>query len=294
MSGDTEGSGIKRPRKLSRAVVGPGPLRELKNLLYEVYTAADAPSLDQIAAAIREDDTLIGAPNRDTIRRCISDPGVPAQQGDVVAIAVVLGRRARWDSDDMASRTADLWLKARLADPPGKPLSEVSDPFALEVHPAVNTERIYTARALPALPVYVERDHDARLRAIAAEAVGGVSRLVVLTGGSSTGKTRACWEVLHRLPDERRLWHPFDPRPEAALAAIEQLAQRTVVWLNEAQHYLLTTFDLGERLAAKLRTLLDDQSRAPVLVLGTMWPGYWNTRGPPRDFHRWRRRRGRG
>ncbi|MER5662729.1 hypothetical protein [Streptomyces mirabilis] len=105
-----------------------------------------------------------------------------------------------------------------------------------------------------------------------------MSRLVVLTGGSSTGKTRACWEVLHRLPDEWRLWHPFDPtRPEAALAAIEQLAPRTVVWLNEAQHYLLTTSDLGERLAAKLRTLLDDQSRAPVLVLGTMWPGYWNT-----------------
>lgn len=100
----------------------------------------------------------------------------------------------------------------------------------------------------------------------------------MLTGGSSTGKTRACWEALRHLPDGWRVWHPFDPtRPEAALAAIEQLAPHTVVWLNEAQHYLLTTSDLGERLAAKLRTLLADPGRAPVLVLGTVWPEYWRT-----------------
>ncbi|WP_405966684.1 hypothetical protein OG613_06180 [Streptomyces sp. NBC_00015] len=66
-------------------------------------------------------------------------------------------------------------------------------------------------------------------------------------------------------------------RPEAALAVIEQLAPRTVVWLNEAQHYLLTASDPGERPAAKLRSLLADTGRAPVLVLGTMWPEYWDT-----------------
>ncbi|WP_405856967.1 sel1 repeat family protein [Streptomyces sp. NBC_01515] len=292
MSGDTGRSSVSRPRKLARAVVGPGPLRALKDLLYELYTAADAPSLDQIAAAISKDDTLIGAPSRDTIRRCITDRDIPAQQGDTVAIAVVLAGRAGWDTTDVASRSADLWIQARLADPPpGKPLGEVNDPFALEVHHAINADLLGAGRALPALPAYVERDHDVRLRSVVEAAAAGASQLVVLTGGSSTGKTRACWEVLQCLPKGWRLWHPYDPtRPEAALAAIENLEPHTAVWLNEAQHYLLTTTDLGERLAAKLRTLLSDRGRAPVLVLGTMWPEYWHTltappEPPAQDLH---------
>jgi tetratricopeptide (TPR) repeat protein len=277
MSGDKDG-GVRRPRLLARAVVGPGPLRELKDLLYEVYVAADTPSLNEIAVDIGEDDALAGAPERDTIRRCISGSGVPARQADVVAVAVVLARRARWNADSVASRVTDLWVRARLAVPPGRPLAEVTDPFALEVHQAIKLDLRGQARDLPVLPVYVKRDHDTRLRSLAKEAAGGASRLVVLTGGSSTGKTRACWEVLHHLPDGWRLWHPYDPtHPEAALADVEQLAPRTVVWLNEAQHYLLTGSDLGERLAAKLRSLLSDGHRAPVLVLGTMWPEYWNT-----------------
>ncbi|MFE9679390.1 hypothetical protein ACFYO5_35660 [Streptomyces sp. NPDC006259] len=40
---------------------------------------------------------------------------------------------------------------------------------------------------------------------------------------------------------------------------------------------MLTASPLGERLAAKLRTLLADPGRAPVLVLGTLWPDYWRT-----------------
>jgi hypothetical protein len=51
-----------------------------------------------------------------------------------------------------------------------------------------------------------------------------------------------------------------------------------VVWLNETQLYLLTEgSDRGERVAARLRTLLADTHRGPVLVLGTMWPEYWDT-----------------
>ncbi|WP_371594539.1 hypothetical protein [Streptomyces virginiae] len=48
------------------------------------------------------------------------------------------------------------------------------------------------------------------------------------------------------------------------------------MWLNEAQHYLGPD-PLGERVAAGLRELLHDPLRAPVLVLGTLWPGHWNT-----------------
>lgn len=259
-------------------MIGPGPLRELKDLLFEVYTAADEPSLDAIAMAIADDDSLLGAPGRDTIRRCISDQSVPTQRADAVAVAVVLARWAGWDTDALAPQIGELWIKARLTTPPGDPLAAVTDPFALGVHHAISTDLLSTGPPLPLLPVYVERDHDARLRAIADEAKGGVSRLVILTGGSSTGKTRACWELLRYLPGDWRLWHPFDPVPvEAALGAIERIAPRTVVWLNEAQHYLLTASDLGERLAAKLRTLLVDPGRTPVLILGTLWPHNWRT-----------------
>ncbi len=75
------------------------------------------------------------------------------------------------------------------------------------------------------------------------------------------------------------MWHPFDPtRPEAALDALERVGPRTVVWLNETQLYLLTEgSDQGERVAARLRTALGDDTRGPMVVLGTMWPEYWRT-----------------
>jgi len=50
------------------------------------------------------------------------------------------------------------------------------------------------------------------------------------------------------------------------------------VWLNEAQFYLdPAEAGLGERIAAGLREPLRDPGRAPVLVLATMWPGFWDT-----------------
>ncbi|MDO0909943.1 tetratricopeptide repeat protein [Streptomyces sp. DT2A-34] len=277
MSGDHGGGPTRRPRRLERARVGPGPLGDLKNLLYRVYLAAGAPTLDEIVEDIAADDSLTGAPGRDTVRRCISAPDVPANQADVLAVAVVLGRRAAWSREELTIRVSELWVDAHLDEQPGKPLCAVCDPFALEVHRAIDLGPPAAGTALPELPVYVARAHDATLLTVVAEAAAGSSRLVTLVGESSTGKTRACWEALRALPAGWRLWHPIDPtRPEAALAELALLAPRTVVWLNEAQHYLLTpAADHGERVAAGLRTLLDDPRRAPVLVLGTMWPEYW-------------------
>ncbi|MFB7506143.1 hypothetical protein ACFC0P_22110, partial [Streptomyces broussonetiae] len=102
--------------------------------------------------------------------------------------------------------------------------------------------------------------------------------MLVLVGASSTGKTRACWEAVHPLAAEGwRLWHPHDPtRAEAALADLDRAAPRTVVWLNEAQHYLGHP-QAGERIAAALHTLLTHPDRGPVLVLGTLWPEYADT-----------------
>ncbi|MFD8622070.1 hypothetical protein [Streptomyces sp. NPDC059513] len=120
------------------------------------------------------------------------------------------------------------------------------------------------------------RAHDQVLADAVSEERAGRSRLVVLVGSSSTGKARACWEAVQPLAAEPgwRLWHPFHPtRAEAALEDLHQVAPRTVVWLNEAQHYLGDR-EAGERIAAALHHLLVAPERGPVLVLETLWPEY--------------------
>ncbi|MFF9607850.1 hypothetical protein ACF1GY_37300 [Streptomyces sp. NPDC014684] len=121
----------------------------------------------------------------------------------------------------------------------------------------------------------MRREHDRVLAEAVTDAAAGRSRIVVLVGTSSTGKTRACWEAVQPLAGRGwRLWHPFDPtRAEAALEDLHRVQPRTVVWLNEAQHYLGHRA-AGERIAAAVHHLLVSPDRGPVLVLGTLWPEY--------------------
>ena len=168
---------------------------------------------------------------------------------------------------------------ARMRSAVGVLLTHVTDPFALEVHRPVQPED--APSGLPLLPAYVPRGHDRLLAEVVGAAAGGRSGIAVLVGGSSTGKTRACWEALALLRGQDppwRLWHPIDPtRPDAALAELPGIGPRTVVWLNEAQFYLDTAeAGLGERVAAGLRELLRDPGRAPALVLATVWPRFWD------------------
>jgi hypothetical protein len=161
----------------------------------------------------------------------------------------------------------------------GRPLARVTDPFALEVHRPVQAGNGQSG--LPVLPTYVPREHDHQLAKVARAAADGASGIAVLVGGSSTGKTRACWEALRLLrerPEPWRLWHPIDPsRPEAALRELPLIGPRTVIWLNEAQFYLdAPAGGLGEQVAAGLRELLRDPERTPVLVLATLWPQFWD------------------
>jgi hypothetical protein len=169
--------------------------------------------------------------------------------------------------------------------PVGVPLAQISDPFALEIHHAIELPAGAIQNGdteFPLLPAYVERDHDRLLAQVVERAIDGKSSIAVLVGGSSTGKTRACWEGLGLLrdqPERWRLWHPIHPtRPDAALADLKRVAPHTVIWLNEAQFYLNTgTAGVGERLAAGLRDLLRDPGRGPVLILATLWPEHWTT-----------------
>ncbi|MFG1646586.1 hypothetical protein ACGFMK_40460 [Amycolatopsis sp. NPDC049252] len=247
-------------------------MRALKDFVYGLYLRADAPTLDMLEAWIAADDDLAGAPDRATVGRIIGDTKVPPSQAGVVAVVVVLARATAMDTAHAAETARGLWQAAWMAAPIGKPLTEVTDPFVLEVHRPIVLDG---ADGLPDLPRYVRRPHDDRLDEIVARAADGKSAMAVLVAGSSAGKTRTCWEALGQLRAAGgwRLWHPYDPtRPEAALEALDQFGPRTVVWLNETQEYLKG--DHGERVAAKVRTLLADTGRAPVLVLGTLWPEY--------------------
>ncbi|MER5890803.1 hypothetical protein ABT160_43880 [Streptomyces sp. NPDC001941] len=159
---------------------------------------------------------------------------------------------------------------------PGKPIGQW-DPHDLEVHPAGTGTAGPTAGTVARrpLPGYVRRAHDEVLDAAVRDAAAGRSGIVVLVGSSSTGKTRACWNAVQPLAAQGwRLWHPYEPTPaQAALTDLRGIGPRTVVWLNEAQHYLGDR-TLGERIAAALRHLLTSPERGPVLVLGTLWHEY--------------------
>ncbi|MFE2118594.1 helix-turn-helix domain-containing protein [Streptomyces microflavus] len=159
------------------------------------------------------------------------------------------------------------------SQPPGRPIREWS-PLELEVHPAPYPSRPGRGGGTE-LPTYIPRAHDQTLAEAVRDTAAGNSQMVVLVGSASTGKTRACWEAVQSLAEQGwRLWHPFNPtRPEAVLEGVDRVQPRTVVWLNEAQHYLLPP-GLGEQVAAALHDLLSRPDRGPILVLGTVWPDY--------------------
>lgn len=160
----------------------------------------------------------------------------------------------------------------------GQPIANF-DPHDLEVHPAIDIapgEASLGAMRSRRLPGYVRRRHDREMDDLVEAAAEGYSGVAMLVGPSSTGKTRACWEAIQPLaPLGWRLWHPFDPtRAEAALNDLQHVGPRTVVWLNEAQHYLGSSRGTGQRIAAALRSALADRRVRPVLILGTLWNDY--------------------
>ncbi|MFC9331742.1 hypothetical protein [Kitasatospora sp. NPDC057015] len=206
---------------------------------------------------------------RTTVHEALRPDGNVPSAETVAALAAALGL-------PQAHRRELLELRRTAADPGAAPetgpgrLIRTWDPHTLEVHPAGTS-----AGSPRTQPGYVRRAHDEVLADAVHAARNGLSQMLVLVGSSSTGKTRACWEAVQPLSDDGwGLWHPVDPtRSDAALAGIGRAGPRTVVWLNEAQHYLGDP-KTGEHVAAALHTLLSDPNRAPVLVLGTLWPEY--------------------
>ncbi|MGA5818053.1 hypothetical protein ACPC54_09360 [Kitasatospora sp. NPDC094028] len=127
--------------------------------------------------------------------------------------------------------------------------------------------------ALPELTPYLTRDLDGKLRErLAAALAGGTSVLLVLTGESSTGKTRALYEAVRELAPHRPLLRPATAHDLLALIREGEVRHGPVLWLNEFQRILLDGD--GERAAAELRAVLE--RRPGVAAVATLWQHpYW-------------------
>ncbi|MGA5817217.1 hypothetical protein ACPC54_05055 [Kitasatospora sp. NPDC094028] len=74
------------------------------------------------------------------------------------------------------------------------------------------------------------------------------------------------------------LWQPQGADPAKALLEIltrGALPPETIIWLNEAQRYLLGNEELATQIADGLLDLLTEADTGPVLIVGTMWPRFW-------------------
>ena len=152
-----------------------------------------------------------------------------------------------------------------------------SDPIDLGIHPPIERIRSSEIHALPVLPAYVQRAHDAEIRRILEDADG--STMLVIVGKSSTGKTRAAYEAIMACVPDWHLFHPFDGTELVNFLSATDMPQ-TVIWLDEAQHYL--DCGEGERVITGLRHVLADNI-GPVIVVATMWPIYWTAFTAPRS-----------
>jgi predicted negative regulator of RcsB-dependent stress response len=244
MSGDGRGREVRRPRAIQRPRLRPGPLRDLKEMLYRLYLEAGGGdlTLDEIHAVAERRGTngVAGWPGRDSIHRIIRSPTLPPSQADTVAVAAALATLARWDPDDVAQRVRGLWVRAwEHADDTDAMRSaggvQVRDtrPGWLGVHRAIKI-----AAAEGELPLYVPRDVDDEPQGLkekladAAEDRG----FVLVVGKAAVGKTRSLYEaVLDLLPD----WWLLRPQGADELdALVGRDLERVIIWLDDLHRLL--------------------------------------------------------
>ena len=155
--------------------------------------------------------------------------------------------------------------------PAPRPIVEWN-PFDLGVHKAITVPEGADGHPLPDLPGYLRRAHDSHLD----DLLGDLSQnvMVVLTGESSTGKTRALHEAIsaHEVLRAWPLWYPRTADELLVLAESGEIVAETVLWLNETHNHL--SGPTGDLAAAALRSLLDGSRGGPLVVVGTLWPQF--------------------
>jgi len=233
-----------------------------------------------------------GGPDRDTagqlLRRVLVDGSqAPAAWNALEVICQGLARdRTYWASRDrLADRLEHdgFALRRDLSGTPPRTSPPGSGPDATAQRSAarpvtawdaqqLGVHRTITANSaggqtLPELTPYVRRAHDRALHDLLTEPRRPV--MVVLVGGSSTGKTRAAFEAVRGCLPDWSLLCPMDAADLVSHLTIGSVGPRTVLWLNETQNFLE---DRPEAAAAVRRLLASDE---PVAVVGTMWPRYW-------------------
>ncbi|WP_432177125.1 AAA family ATPase [Streptomyces sp. Tue6028] len=274
-------------------------------MLRDLYGRAGSPTLMTLVRQGRRQQPSVGL-NTSSLSDWLAGRSVPGQQRVVQFLVTYLAQQAAlagragappgwprlWEGAVAERRQRRGGRPARPGPGSGPALeAPVRGRFVAELRPeeAFSEWEVHRPVDVPtavpgSLPLYVRRAHDEILRSVLEQAAAGTSRMVVLVGESSSGKTRACWEAVAELPAGWRLWHPLDPSPARALANAlhEGIAPRTAIWLNELQRYVGEQAGAGtEQVAAGLRRLLQDGTNGPVLVLGTVWPEFWNALTAP-------------
>ncbi|MFD0634305.1 esterase/lipase family protein [Catenulispora yoronensis] len=155
-------------------------------------------------------------------------------------------------------------------------------PANLEIHNASDPEA-ETLGQVPELTAYLVRAHDRQLRTVLSQIMaGGQSRLVILTGDSSTGKTRALYEALIEIAPHAPLLRPVGARDLSAVVESGQVQPGSVLWLNEAQRFLYGPE--GSEAAGSLRALLSATSG--IAAVATLWSSpYWAELTAPTTTH---------
>jgi hypothetical protein len=117
----------------------------------------------------------------------------------------------------------------------------------------------------------VRRPHDDFLDA-ALDPDIRASRLIVLRGGPSTGKSRSAYHAVCRGP--LAAWRLEYPPIPAELARLldEGVPPRTVIWLRELRDY--ADAEGGQESLARLARLLAGSGR--VIAITTTWERFWN------------------
>jgi TIR domain len=245
------------------------------------YAARDWTRLERRAAlnrAVRERREYV-LPAR------FDDTQLPGLLSDLVAVDL-RGRTAEQFAAMIAAKLAALGIPsagsaenqardAGTARPAGAVRAGEADLRRLGVHAAISVPGV--PDEVP--PEYVPRDTDAGEHGVRAKVAAAAERggFILLVGGSSVGKTRCAAEAVKALLPDWWLVHPGGPAEVAALAAAP--AVRTVVWLDELQHYLDGEGGLS---GGVVRALLG--APGPVVIIGTLWPdryaAYTALRGP--------------